>query len=398
MSKPYSWIASLYFFQSLPFVTVSLISGLIFNQSGMNNASVSSLVSFLILPWVLKPIFAPCLEVYTNKKRLTVFIQMILTFLFLIIGLSMNQGLLLLILLFVLLAFMSCLHDILSDGIYILTLNKEHQKCYIALRTVFYQLGRLVLKGALLTLSGQFAHRLGLSVWQTFFFLLFLICLALTIYHHFKIPSRKKEAHRDPTNYLHILKQLLSKPKFLTALSFIFLFNISDAQIQRMLPLFLVDSAGAHLSLSEIGTAYGMIGGLSLIAGVILSKPLVFHWSLTTLLRMASLFLLAGPLSLLISISDLQAMLYLSIVVTQFMSGLANGIFMSYILSIANKTTHPMSAYSLCTSVMAISILIFGAISGIIEQSLGYFNFFVYTFCINMILVFVTHRTGEKNV
>ena len=73
------------------------------------------------------------------------------------------------------------------------------------------------------------------------------------------------------------------------------------------------------------------------------------------------------------------------------------GLFGSLSLMIANKSAFPMTMYTICTAIMALSYLLFGAVSGFIEQIMGYFGFFFYIFIANIILVFITIKMMNTN-
>jgi len=241
-SNAYQWIASLYFFQSIPFVVVSLIATLLYQSYHVENARIVLLISLLMLPWAIKPFFAPFLEKCLSKKQLTLTAQATMALLFLIMALLVEKPCFLIIsvLSFTGLAFMSSLHDIVSDGLYLHHLDEQSQKQYIALRTLCYQLGRLLIKGALLLLVGKLAWSLSMNPWQLFFFILFALCLLLTVYHYLKIPEDRSERQVAKTDYLQVFKQLLSHKTLLPALAFIFFYNISDGQLQKIIPLYPV--------------------------------------------------------------------------------------------------------------------------------------------------------------
>lgn len=76
--------------------------------------------------------------------------------------------------------------------------------------------------------------------------------------------------------------------------------------------------------------------------------------------------------------------------------GLANGTYMGYLLKVANESDYPMSMYTVCTSIMALSYVLFGGLSGWIEQLLGYSGFFLYIFAANTALVIITCRVMNK--
>lgn len=208
--KNYQWIASLYFFQSMPYVVVSLIATIMYQQYGMANAQATFLTSLFMLPWTIKPLFAPFLEDLAPKKRLTLYAQATLTLLFILLAFCVDNPYFLIIssLGFAGLAFISSLHDIVSDGIYLLNLNNEEQKRYVALRSFFYQMGRLIIKGGLLVFIGSLALYYELNVWRMFFFSLFVIGFLLTFYHKIKIPENQTSVESMNPNYRRVFKTL----------------------------------------------------------------------------------------------------------------------------------------------------------------------------------------------
>lgn len=128
--KNYQWIASLYFFQSLPYVVVTLIASIMYQQYGVPNSETALLTSLFMLPWTIKPLFSPFLEKRATKKKLTLYAQASLSLLFMAMAFCVDAPCFLGIsaLGFFLLAFLSSLHDIVSDGVYIINLNQEEQK------------------------------------------------------------------------------------------------------------------------------------------------------------------------------------------------------------------------------------------------------------------------------
>lgn len=400
--KAYQWIASLYFFQSMPFVVVTLIGTLMYQQYGVENAHSVFLTSLLMLPWVIKPLFAPLLENISTKKRLTVFTQASVSILFLILALSVNGHYFLIIsvLGFVCLALTSSLHDIASDGVYLLNLDSHDQQRYVALRTFFYQMGSLVIKGGLLVFIGQLAIYYQFNVWRVFFCSLFVIGVLLTLYHLVKLPEIENANRQTGNDYFFIFKILTRTPKLYPSLLFIFLYNFSDAQMQKIIPLFLLDKTGLDLGLAKVGEIYGIAGSLSFMLGVFLSGFLIARFSIESCMKKLTIFLLLGHLFFLLLAfhESNRYLIYATVLLSQLTVGMANGGYMGYLLSIANKSVYPMSMYTVCTAIMALSYVFFGALSGLLEQYLGYANFFFYIFMANILLVIMTYRMMNNHV
>ncbi|MCL9683644.1 MFS transporter [Legionella maioricensis] len=399
--KAYQWVASLYFFQSMPFAVVTLIGTLMYQQYGLKNAQSIFLTSLLTLPWAIKPVFAPLLESWSTKKRLTVLTQLLVSILFLLLAISVNHHyfLMISILGFAGLALISSLHDIVSDGVYLLNLDSQSQKRYVGLRTVFYQLGRLVIKGGLLALMAQLAIYYEINVWQAFFLSLFLMGSLLTLYHFIKLPEIEKKAVSVKENYFLIFKKLLGNHSIYPALIFIFLYNFSEAQMQKIIPVFLLDETGVGLPLSKVGEIYGIAGSLSMMFGVSISAYLLTHFSIEGCIKKLTLLGCLGHLFylMLLGYENKAYLLYATIIFSQFVAGLVNGAYMSYLLSIANKSDYPMSMYTICTAIMALSYVFFGALSGLVEQYTGYTVFFAYIFIANLLLIVLTYWMVDKH-
>ncbi|STY29888.1 beta lactamase induction signal transducer AmpG [Legionella wadsworthii] len=392
-TKNTQWIASLYFFQSLPYVVVTLIATLMYQQYGMSNTATALLTSLFMIPWTIKPIFAPFLEHLATKRKLTLCSQGALTVLFFFLAFCADPfSLFFSSLIFAVLALISSLHDIVSDGIYLLHLNNEEQKRYVALRSFFYQMGRLIIKGGLLAFISSLAVHYHINVWRFFFLSLFILGLGLTLFHQSRLPEKKIQIESSKLNYAHVFKTIVLNTKTYPILFFIFLYNISEAQMQKVVPLFLLDKEGLGLNLTQVGQLYGVLGGMFLMLGIFISGWLITRYALEKCLKIITILLLLGHLLYLLFpyAPASSALLYFVVLSNQFTVGLANGSYMGYLLKIANKSEYPMSMYTICTSAMALSYVIFGALSGWIEQKFGYSNYFLFIFILNTPLVLMT--------
>lgn len=399
-SKPYQWVATLYFFQSLPFVVVSIIATLLYQQYGMDNARSLFLTSLITLPWAVKPFFAPILEQFASKRQMTILTQGLVSALFLLLGLLLEKPWFIAfsVLAFTCLALFSSVHDIVTDGLYIQNLDGAKQKRYIPLRTFFYQLGRFLTKGTLLVLGVRLATYTNFDPWQIFFFCLFVITLILAIYHYYQLPDTKQEKNDPRTNYSSILKHLFSDRRVLLSPAlFLFFYNMTDAQMQKIIPLYLLDHEGCNLNLREVGTLFGVIGTFALMTGIFIAGYLLNHWSLNKCMKWLTMGLLIGPIMLIILQDGHSFLLYTAIILTQITAGMANAAYMAYMLSLANKSNYPMSTYTFFTAVMALSYVFFTMISGFLEHSLGYFYFFIYLLLTSILVLLMTMRRVQND-
>ncbi|MDX1838786.1 MFS transporter [Legionella taurinensis] len=373
------WIACLYFFQSLPYMVVATMAALCYQHYGLGNATATLLTSLFMLPWCIKPVFAPILEKQPNKKTSLLIIQGGLVSVVFLLALTTNSSFFLPLSIpaFLVLALLSSMNDILSDGLYLSHLSEREQKRYVGLRSGFYQLGRLTVKGGLLTLAVFLASRTTYPVWPLFFSLLTLLLVVFVLFHALFIPNAHKPSSVPQENYLGIQALFLQK-KWHSPLFFIFIYNLTDAQIQKMLPLYLVDPQGMGLSLPQFGALYGVFGSLALISGISFAGYLSGRLGTASCLKKLTFLMVPGHLCFfLMTQVHGYPLLWGFVLLGQLIAGLLNGAYMTYLLRIANQSPYPMSMYTLCTSIMALSYIVFGALSGFIQHLLGYPGFFL---------------------
>lgn len=66
--NPICWVPTVYFAMGLPFVALSMVSVLMFSDMGVSNAQIAFWTSLIMLPWTLKPLWSPFLEMFKTKK------------------------------------------------------------------------------------------------------------------------------------------------------------------------------------------------------------------------------------------------------------------------------------------------------------------------------------------
>ena len=131
-TTPLRWIGSVYYMQGLPFAVIALLSTVFYKNLQLSNEKIAFYTSLLILPWSFKPLWAPLLESLTTKRNVTLLCQAILVVLFFCIAMSLFSSFYfkLSLLLFFIIAFISATHDIVSDGVYLISLSNRQQVLY----------------------------------------------------------------------------------------------------------------------------------------------------------------------------------------------------------------------------------------------------------------------------
>lgn len=163
--SPWFWVPSLYFAEGIPYIVVMVISVIMYKRLGISNADIALYTSWLYLPWVIKPIWSPIVDLFKTKRLWIVIMQI-----------SVGAGLACIALtipvpsffqftlaFFWLLAFSSATHDIAADGFYMLGLSEHQQAWFVGVRSTFYRLAMLTGQGLLVILAGYIESNSGLE-------------------------------------------------------------------------------------------------------------------------------------------------------------------------------------------------------------------------------------------
>ena len=158
------WVPSLYYAQGIPYIIVMMGSVAMYKMLGVSNAKFAFWTSVLYLPWVIKPLWSPVVEMFNRKRNWIIFTQFIMGVLFILISFSLNIPwfFTLTIIIFWFMAFSSSTHDIAADGFYMLGLTEKKQSFFVGIRSTFYRFAMMTGQGLLLILVGIIETNTGL--------------------------------------------------------------------------------------------------------------------------------------------------------------------------------------------------------------------------------------------
>jgi PAT family beta-lactamase induction signal transducer AmpG len=158
------WVPSLYFSEGVPYVIVMSLSVVLYKRLGISNTDIALYTSWLYLPWVLKPLWSPWVDVTRSKRFWVVAMQFVICgALFLAAGsLRVPEFFRWSLGLFWIMAFASATHDIAADGFYMLGLNQHEQAWWVGWRSTFYRTAMIVGSGLLVVLAGCLETKGGL--------------------------------------------------------------------------------------------------------------------------------------------------------------------------------------------------------------------------------------------
>ena len=162
--NPWAWIPTLYFAQGIPYVVVMLVSVIMYKRMGISNAEIAFYTSLLYLPWVIKPLWSPFIDLFKTKRFWIIIMQFIVVLC--LVGVSfaipLSNFLQISLLFFLILAFSSATHDIAADGFYMLALTEHQQAFYVGIRSTFYRIAMIIGQGLLIIIAGYFEIHSGL--------------------------------------------------------------------------------------------------------------------------------------------------------------------------------------------------------------------------------------------
>ena len=391
--NPWAWVPTLYFAEGVPYVAVMTISVIIYKRLGLSNADITLYTSWLYLPWVIKPLWSPFVDMLRTKRWRILVMQILIAaalagVAFTIPGPWWLQGSLAF---FWLLAFSSATHDIAADGFYMLGLEQHEQAYFVGIRSTFYRIATIFSSGLLVGLAGvlQVLTRSIAYAWSLVFYLIAGLFIALWLYHSWALPRPSEDNHRMQKSAKDIMNEFwntlvtfFKKPQVWIGICFMLFYRMPEGLLAKVSALFLVDkmaNGGLGLSDVEFGMVQGTVGviGLTLggiLGGIVASRDGLKRWlwpmvMAITIPDLVYVYLsYAMPSSLLI--------INICIFLEQFGYGFGFSAYMLYLIYYS-QGEHKTAHYALCTAFMALSMMIPGLFAGALQEAVGYQVFFL---------------------
>ncbi|SHG81044.1 MFS transporter, PAT family, beta-lactamase induction signal transducer AmpG [Flavobacterium micromati] len=391
-NRPWYWIPVLNFASGFPYVIIISVSVLMYKNLGISNEDIGLYTSLLYLPWVIKPLWSPFIDLYGTKRNWFLTMQFLISIAFIIVGfiIPTSHFFVLSLAVFWVAAFASASNDVASDGFYMLALRKEQQSFFLGIRSTFYRASMLTGNGLIILLAGYLEHRFGNNqqAWSYTMIFVGLVMTILTVYNYFATPKAELPiavGQEEEKNFSKVFISFFKKKQIVLILAFILLFRLGESQLLKMLTPFLVDpinDGGMGLQTEDVGIIYGTFGLIALtiggiLGGIVISKDGLGKWMLPMILAMHL------PIIGFVLLSHFHPSsviyIYLTVIAEQFGYGFGFAAFMMYLIYVADgesKTSH----YSIATGFMALGMMLPGMVSGYIQDYLGYGNFFIWVF------------------
>ncbi|MFN3628530.1 MAG: MFS transporter [Casimicrobiaceae bacterium] len=406
--RPWRWVPTLYFGQGLPYVVVMTISVVLYKRLGLSNTEVAFYTSWLYLPWVVKPLWSPLVELVGRKRTWVIAMQLAVGAALASVALTLPAPAFvqLSLALFWLMAFASATHDIAADGYYMLALPEHMQAAFVGVRSTFYRLSMIAGQGGLVYLAGSLEVLTGnvVHAWSVVFVLLGAGFAGLALWHLMILPRSVADApaaqaigmRARVSEAFGIFARFFARRDILLVLAFLLTFRLGEAQLLKLVTPFLLDArsaGGLGLDTREVGLLYGGFGISLLTAGGILGGWVI---SRVGLARAMLPMILAVNLPNLLYVAlalvqpESRLMIGAAIGIEQFGYGFGFAAYLMYMIRVAQGATQT-AHYALATGFMALGMMLPGLGAGALQTTLGYPLFFGWV-CLCALPVLVISR------
>lgn len=386
----WAWVPSLYFTEGLPYVIIITFSVIMYKKLGISNADIGLYTSWLYLPWVIKPLWSPFVDIKSTKRNWFLGMQLGIAIAFLGVGLTIptNNFFVLSLSFFWIAAFASATNDIASDGYYLVSLSEKKQSFFLGVRSTFYRLAMITGQGLIVILAGLLEEHYGSNqkAWSYTMVIIAVFMIILTLLNLFttpKVENQIKTVEEKALGFFDVFKTFFQKKQIGIALAFILLYRLGESQLLKMASPFLLDqteTGGLALSTTEVGVIYGTFGIIALVIGGILGGIAISVYGLKKwMLPMALAMNLPNLLYVLLSFWKPSSTFFVTVtvIIEQFGYGFGFAAYLMFLIYIAegmSKTSH----YAIATGFMALGVMLPGMLSGFIQEDLGYTGFFIW--------------------
>ncbi len=406
--NPWLWIPTLYFVEGIPYFLVNNISVLMFARMGVPNGQMSLFTSLLYLPWTLKFLWSPFVDIIKTKRWWILTMQTLMSAAFIVLALTMPHpsaqtiasgttsiGLFsFTLLLFIFAAFASATHDIAADGFYMLAQSQSSQAAFVGVRSTFYRLANVFGNGVIVAVAGILETRTGdiPLAWQITVGGSGLLLTALTLYHTWAVPRPVSDSSDRPKgstatagdifrDFKNTVVTYFRKPGVWLAVVFMLCYRLPEAFLIKLCSPFLVasrDAGGLGMATAEVGLAYGTLGVIFLLLGGILGGLMASRIGLKKSIWIMAAFMTLPCFSFVyLAVAQPESFITICtcIAIEQFGYGFGFTAYMLYMMYFSEgeyKTSH----YAFCTCFMALSMMIPGMFAGYLQEWFGYRGFF----------------------
>ena len=187
LQSPHVWTLTTYFAEGFPYTVIRIISSVFFRDMRVGLEGIG-LTSLFGLPWVLKFLWGPYVDLYGTKRSWMLSMQSLLVGILLGAALlsCLPQGVTTVAILFFAGALIAATHDMAIDGYYMEALGEKDQARFVGYRVMAYRIAMMTGTGVVVSIGAAATWLLGFACAGILLGLLFL--------YHFTFLPRVEEA------------------------------------------------------------------------------------------------------------------------------------------------------------------------------------------------------------
>jgi PAT family beta-lactamase induction signal transducer AmpG len=390
--SPLRWVPSLYFAMGTPMITVSVVVAIMYKNLGLSNAEVALYTGSMYLPWVLKPLWAPLLELWGEQRAVVLGSELVMAVTLAAVALSLGLAHFLAVSLAFLwlTGFASATQDIAADGVYIAAMGPREQARYVGIQGISWNLGRLLASGLLVEVTAALHDVRKLSWPATWAIVMLAIgtVMALSAAWHARVLPRGNAARasfgtrRAGATVRDAWLSFVQKPRIGSMLAVVFFYRFGEGFIEKIGPLFLMDTraaGGLGLDNGALGRIYGSYATIGFLAGTLLGGWFVARRGLERVFWLLAVALNVPHLTyFFLSAARPESLDVVAAVVTLEKLGYGFGSVgqMLYMMQQLAPGPYRTSHYAFATGLMGLSMMLTGMVSGALQEWLGHQAFF----------------------
>ena len=393
--NPWTWVPSLYIAEGIPYIMAMTVSVVLYKRLGISNTDIALYTSWLYLPWVIKPLWSPFVDLFRTKRYWILLMQLLIATSLACVAFAIpaSRFFQYTLAFFWLMAFSSATHDVAADGFYMLGLSEHQQAAFVGVRTTFYRIATIATKGGLIIFAGYLegsGHDIP-RAWSAALFLAAAVFAALFLYHFFLLPyptSDRPVIHNPSSRslareFLRSFNLFFRKRGILTILAFFLFYRFAETQVIKILAPFLLDPSskgGLGLTTSEVGVIYGTVGVISLMLGGLLGGYAISRnglkfwiWIMVCTVHLPDLVYVYLSRTM----TDNFLLINVAVALEQFGYGFGFTAYTMFMIMVSEgeyKTVH----YAISTGIMALGMMLPAMFSGWLQEQMGYQNYFLW--------------------
>jgi PAT family beta-lactamase induction signal transducer AmpG len=387
--NPWLFVPPLYFLEGIPYFVVNTASTTFFAALRVPLAEIGHAASLLTLPWTLKPLWSPAVDLVATKRAWTLAMQTLLVAAIASLAFAATRSDVVrwTVVACGVIATTSATHDVAADGFYLLALDPAAQAEFVGIRNACYRLGRIFATGAVTYLAGtlETSARGKAAAWAIAFVAAAAVYAAGLLWCAFALPRPERRrigaADDGKGRFVEAIVSYFRQPRIAAVLGFVLLYRFGESMLTTMTSPFLLAPAaegGMALSTREVGIFSGTYGALALIGGGVAGG----FWIARVGLRRS-----LWPMALSMHVPNLlylwaayarpgKAELAGVIAAEQLGYGFGFSAYMVFLMRVSQGGRYPTTHYAISTGIMGLSAMAAGYVSGEIAAAIGFTGFF----------------------